>query len=135
MMRITLLLLAAVSCYAQGSARVSLSNGLQMTIALRSDNGTPVTLKTSLEPATGDSFYRIFRDENDLAVFAYELQVTRTADGMNVRITAKSAREDFATRFPNADGGKPTPTLSAPLESPLLNSGEGFSIPIPSILD
>jgi hypothetical protein len=130
MMRIPLLMLAAVSCYAQVSARVSLSNGLQLTIALRSDNATPATLKTSLEPATGDSFYRIFRDENDLAVFAYELQVTRTADGQNFRITAKSATEAFATRFPNADGGKPTPTLSAPLESPLLNSGEGFSIPV-----
>jgi hypothetical protein len=132
MMRIPLLLLAAVSCYGQGSARVSLSNGLQLTIALRSDNSTPVTLKTSLEPASGDSFYRIFRDENDLAVFAYELQVTRTADGQNFRITAKSATEAFATRFPNADGGKPTPTLSAPQESPLLSSGEGFSIPIPT---
>src|SRR5271154_1969471 len=132
MMRIPLLLLAAVSCYAQGSARVSLSNGLQMTIALRSDNATPVTLKTSLEPASGDSFYRIFRDENNLAVFAYELEVARTADGENFRITAKAATEAFATRFPNADGGKPTPTLSAPLESPLLKSGEGFSIPVPT---
>src|ERR1700733_8767834 len=131
-MRITLLLLAAASCYAQDSARVSLSNGVQLTVATRSDNGTPVGLKTSLEPASGDSFYRIFRDENNLAVFAYELEVARTADGENFRITAKAATEAFATRFPNADGAKPTPTLSAPLESPLLNSGEGFSIPIPS---
>ena len=82
MMRIALLLLAAAaSCYAQVSARVSLSNGVQLTIATRSDNATPVTLKTSLEPASGDSFYRIFRDENNLAVFAYELEVARTADG------------------------------------------------------
>jgi hypothetical protein len=132
-MRITLLLLAAAaSCYAQVSARVSLSNGTQVTITTRSGTAEPVALKTSLEPASGDSFYRIFRDENNLAVFAYELEVARTADGSNFRITAKPATEAFATRFPNADGGKPTPTLSSPLESPLLGSGERFSIPIPS---
>ena len=88
-------------------------------------------LKTSLEPATGNSFYRIFRDENNLAVFAYELEVARTADGLNFRVTAKAATEAFATRFPNADGGKPTPTLSSPLESPLLNSGEKVHHPRP----
>jgi hypothetical protein len=132
MMRIALLLLAAASCYPQTSARVSLSNGVQLTIATRSDSAAPITLKTSLEPASGDSFYRIFRDENNLAVFAYELVVVRTADGESFRITAKSATEAFAARFPNADGGKPTPTLSAPIESPVLNSGEGFTIPIPT---
>src|SRR5580658_8736151 len=136
MMRITMLLLAAASCYAQVSyaqvsARVSLSNGVQLTIATRSDNATPVTLATSLEPASGDSFYRIFRDENNLAVFAYELAVARTADGQNFRVTAKPATNAFAARVPNADGGKPTPTLSASAESPLLSSGGRFSIPIP----
>src|SRR5580698_3329595 len=130
-MRITLLLLAVV-WHGQDFARGALSNGVQLSIAARSDNATPVMLKTSLEPASGDSFYRIFRDENDLAVFAYELEVTRTADGQNFRITAKAATGAFATRFPNADGGKPTPTLSSTLESPLLGSGEGFSIPIPT---
>jgi hypothetical protein len=132
MMRIILLFLAAVSCFAQSSVRVSLSNGVQLTIAARSDDASPVSLKTSLEPATGDSFYRIFRDENNLAVFAYELEVTRTADGQNFRVTAKAATDAFAAKFPNADNGKPTPTLSAPLESPLLNSGEHFTIPIAS---
>jgi len=131
-MRITLLLLATASCYAQASAGVSLSNGIQLTIATRSDNGTPVALKTSLEPASGNSFYRIFRDENNLAVFAYELEVARTPDGQNFRVTAKSATEGFAARFPDSDGGKPTPTLSSPLESPVLGSGEGFTIPIPT---
>jgi hypothetical protein len=131
-MRITLLLLAAAACFAQVSSRVSLSNGVQLTIATGSDNGTPVALKTSLEPASGNSFYRIFRDENNLAVFAYELEVARTADGQNFRVTAKPATEAFASRFPNADGGKPTPTLSAVLESPVLNSGERFTIPIPT---
>jgi hypothetical protein len=131
-MRFTLILLAVASCYAQDAARVSLSNGIQLTIAARSDNGTPVALMTSLDPASGDSFYRIFRDENNLAVFAYELEVARTADGQNFRVTARAATDAFAARFPNADGGKPTPTLSSPLVSPLLSSGEGFTVPIPT---
>jgi hypothetical protein len=132
MIRIALMLAAAASCFAQVSSKVALSNGVQLTIATHSDNGTPVTLKTSLEPASGNSFYRIFRDENNLAVFAYELEVARTSDGQNFRITAKPATDAFAARFPNADGGKPTPTLSAPLASPVLSSGERFTIPIPT---
>ena len=135
MTRIALLVLATAyccCCYAQASSKVSLSNGVQVEITTRSDNGTPVALKASLEPASGNSFYRIFRDENDLAVFAYELEVERTADGQNFRITARAATDAFATRFPNADGGKPTPTLSAPLESPVLASGEKFTVPVPS---
>lgn len=130
-MRFIVVLLACAACtYAQVSATVSLSNGAQLTIATNSNNSTPVTLRTSLEPASGDSFYRIFRDENGLAVFAYELEVARTADGQNFRITGRPATEAFSTRFPNADGGKPTPTLSAPLESPVLSSGEQFTVPV-----
>jgi hypothetical protein len=126
-----ILLVAAVCCSAQNSARVALSNGIQVSITAQSDNGPP-KLNISLDPASGDSFYRILRDDNNLAVFVYELQVTRTADGENFRVTAKPATQDFAARFPDADGGKPTPTLSAPLQSPLLNSGEAFNIPIPT---
>jgi hypothetical protein len=131
-MRATVLLLAAAAfCYAQDSAQVSLSNGVQVTITTHSDDDAP-KLKISLEPASGDSFYRIFRDDNNLAVFAYELEVARTADGENFRITAQSATDAFAEHFPDADGGKPTPTLASPLVSPLLSSGEGFTIPIPT---
>jgi hypothetical protein len=132
MIRFSLPLLAFVASFAQDSSRVSLSNGVQLTITTRSDNASPVALKTSLEPATGNSFYRIYRDENNLAVFAYEMEVERTSDGENFRVTAKAATEAFAAKYPNADGGKPTPTLSTPLVSPLLHSGEQFSIPIPS---
>jgi hypothetical protein len=133
MTRISLLILAAgTSCFAQASSHVALSNGVQLTITTSSDNGTPVALAATLEPSSGNSFYRIFRDENNLAVFAYELEVARTADGQNFRITAKSATDAFAVRFPNADGGKPTPTLSNTLESPLLSSGQSFPIPVPS---
>jgi hypothetical protein len=133
MTRITLLVFSAtLCCHAQVSSQVTLSNGVQLSIATSSDNGTPIALKTSLEPASGSSFYRIFRDDNDLAVFAYELEVTRTSDGQKFRVTAKPATADFAARFPNADGGKPTPTRSAVLESPLLASGERFDIDVPS---
>ena len=89
-----------------------------------------MALQASLEPASGESFYRIFRDENNLAVFAYELAVARTPDGQQFRVIAKAATEEFAARFPNADGGNPTPTLSSPLQSPLLSSGDKFVIPI-----
>jgi hypothetical protein len=126
------LLAAVTAAPAQVSSNVALSNGVQLTINTRAEQGTPVALKASLEPASGDSFYRIFRDQNNLAVFAYELVVTRTPDGQQFRVTAKAATEDFAARFPNADGGKPTPTLSSPLESPLLSSGDKFVIPVPS---
>lgn len=133
MTRISWLILAAATCcFAQASSHVALSNGVQLTITTSSDNGTPVALAATLEPSSGNSFYRIFRDENNLAVFAYELEVARTADGQNFRITAKSATDAFAVRFPDADGGKPTPTLSTTLESPVLNSGEQFAIPIPA---
>ncbi len=132
MTRTAVLLLAAASCWGQVSSRVSLSNGIQLTISTRTDNGSPVSLNTSLEPATGNSFYRIFRDENKLAVFAYELEVARNEDGETFRVTAKPATEAFAARYPNADGGKPTPTLSSALSSRALNSGEGFAIPIPT---
>jgi len=131
MIRLSVLFLAAWACHAQVSAQVSLNNGVSVGIAARSDNGAPVALQPDLEPASGDSFYRIFRDENNLAVFAYQLEVARTSDGESIRVTAKPATADFAARFPNADGGKPTPTLSSNLASPALDSGQSFTIPIP----
>jgi len=124
------ILAAAGSAVAQVSSNVALSNGVQLTITARTAQGTPVALQASLEPASGESFYRIFRDENNLAVFAYELAVARTPDGQQFRVIAKAATEEFAARFPNADGGKPTPTLSSPLQSPLLSSGDKFVIPV-----
>jgi hypothetical protein len=65
-------------------------------------------------------------------VFAYELSVERTPNGEQFRVTAKSAGDQFAARFPNADGGKPVPTLGEPAASPLLNSGDHFAIDIPT---
>jgi hypothetical protein len=124
------MLLLAVECVAQVSSNVSLSNGVQLTIACSSN---PDRLKIELDPASGNSFYRIFRDENNLVVFVYELLVERTPDGDHFHVTAKPASDDFFARFPNADGGKPAPTLGEPRESPLLASGDRFTIEIPVI--
>jgi len=126
-----LFVVTAVS-FAQESASVSLSNGVRLGISAQSSAGGLDGLTTEIQPASGNSFYRIYRDENGLAVYAYELEVERTADGMQFRVTARPAGAEFAARFPYADAGKPTPTLSEPRESPLLNSGEHFSIDVPT---
>ena len=127
---IVLTILLSPGSFAQLSSNVSLSNGVQLTITCSSN---PEKLKIELEPASGNSFYRLFRDENNLAIFVYELHVERAADGDNFRVTAKPAGDDFAARFPNADGGKPAPTLGEQRESPLLASGDRFTIEIPVI--
>src|ERR1700694_1471113 len=111
-MLIAILLTPFAGLFAQLSSTISLSNGVQLRIAT-----TPTSLKVQLEPASGNSFYHIFRDDTHLAVFAYELTVDRTPDGEQFRIAAKPAGLEFADRFPNADGGKPTPTLQEALES------------------
>ena len=127
-----LFLVPVALCSGQVSAVVTLSNGIQLRIYAQAAEGTPVALKTDLQPASGDSFYRIYRDENNLAVFAYEVEVERSADGTQFRITARPAGTEFAERFPNADGGKPTPTLPDNIQSQLLDSGGQFSIDIPT---
>jgi hypothetical protein len=126
-----MLMALAGGCGAQTSSMVSLSNGVQVRIT-GSAGGQAGELKAELAPASGNSFYRVFRDENNLAVYAYEVMVERTPDGEQFRVVARPAGSEFAARFPNADGGKPTPTLAEPRESPLLNSGETFSIEIPT---
>jgi hypothetical protein len=129
-MRLTMTLLASTAiCLAQVSSTVSLSNGIQLRITSR---GAPASLKMELQHASGNSFYRIYRDENGLVVFAYELAVERTSDGTQFRATARPTGSEFAARFPNSDAGKPPPTLSQPRESPLLDSGGRFTIDIPS---
>ena len=111
---------------------VSLSNGVQLEISAQPAPDSSSGLRTEIQPATGNSFYRIYWDENHLAVFAYELEVQRTPDGEQFRMTARPVGDAFASKFPNADAGKPTPTLSAPSESPLLRPGERFTIDIPT---
>jgi hypothetical protein len=132
-MRSLIILFAPVAALlAQPSSVVSLSNGVQVGISINFPKDDPPPLAVELDAASGNSFYRIFRDENDLVVFAYELAVERSEDGDQFRVTAKSATTEFASRFPNADGGKPPPTLSEPLVSPMLNSGDHFAIDVPT---
>jgi hypothetical protein len=125
-------LLIAAACWAQPSATVALSNGIRLRISAQSSTGNLDDLKVEMAPATGSSFYRIYRDQTGLAVFAYELKVERSSDGEQFRVSALPAEQDFAAKYPNADGGKPTPTLSAILQSPLLDSGGKFSVDIPT---
>ncbi len=131
-MRIAVALLPLAVALAQESAVVSLSNGIQLRVYARSGGGAAIGLKTEIQPASGNSFFRLYRDENNLVVFAYELAVERTADGRQFRATARPAGAEFAARFPNADNGKPAPTLAGPIDSGLLASGERFAIDIPS---
>lgn len=125
---IAMMITLAAESFAQSSSQVSLSNGVQLTITSNAGSNS----KIELAPASGNSFYRIFRDENDLAAFVYELMVERMPDGDHFRVTAKPAGDDFARRFPNADAGKPAPTLAEPRESPLLASGDRFEVDVPT---
>lgn len=92
----------------------------------------PDPLKVEMKAASGTSLYRIFRDQTGLAVYAYELVVDRLPDGDHFQIVAKPAGEEFAAKFPDADGGKPTPTLAMPMESPPLGPGGRFTVEIPT---
>ena len=129
---VALTFLFGTGCFAQASSTVTLSNGVQVAITAGSPQGIPGSVKIDLEPASGNSVYRIFWDENGLAVFVYELSVQRTEDGDHFRVTAKAATDDFARKFPNVDAGKPAPTLDQPRESPQLASGDHFDIEIPT---
>jgi len=133
-MRATLAIWIAfgTAAFGQFSATVALSNGVRLEIQTQPEPSAASGLKAEIQPASGNSFYRIYRDQNNLAVFAYELAVERTSDGMQFRLTARPAGDEFAARFPNADAGKPTPTLPEPIASSLLNSGEQFAIDIPT---
>jgi hypothetical protein len=109
---------------------MSLSNGIRLSIAASFpdlQNGvTP--FKPELAPASGNSFYRIFRDENRLAVFAYEVVVDRMPDNTRFNVLIKPAGDEFARKFPNADAGKPVPTIPADRTLPPVRAGERTSV-------
>lgn len=118
---------AGLSTAGADAENVTLSNGIQMSIrtGFGQPNGT-TSVSVEMERASGNSFYRIFRDQNHLAVFAYELSVSRSgADGF--RLTTRPVELQFAQRFPDADEGKPVPTFSS-TKSYTLNSGEPVDI-------
>jgi hypothetical protein len=99
---------------AQAVSTVAISNGVQLKIAAQFGQPTgQQTLTVEMSRASGDSFYRVFRDQNGLAVFAYELAVSLSSAGDAVALTAQPVETAFAERFPDADGGKPVPTLSS----------------------
>lgn len=131
MRSLSLLTLTLSICLAQPSSLISLSNGIQVSV-VSAGASTPDPLRTEMKPASGHSVYRIFRDETGLAVFAYELVVDRTDDGVHFRVVAKPAGDEFMAKFPTADGGKPAPTFPQPLESAPLNPGGKFTIEIPT---
>jgi hypothetical protein len=118
------ILAGAGICLAQSSSTVSLSNGAQISVTAKIGQPTgEQSVKIQLAPASGNSIYRIFRDQNDLAVFAYELAVDRSDDGTEFLVTAKPVENEFAARFPGADGGKPVPTLSSEQKLASMRSG------------
>ena len=129
MVRLFCFLLAAAAAWAQADASIVLSNGVELKIG--TNFGQPTgqqTIKVEMARASGDSFYRIFRDQNNLAVFAYELQIQLSGNGDAVVLTAKPTETEFAARYPNADGGKPVPTLMENRVFPPLDSGRHTEI-------
>jgi hypothetical protein len=130
MLKVAVLVLASllpVSAASADTETVTLSNGVQVSIqtTLGKPTGT-TTVEVEMERASGDSFFRIFRDQNHLAVFAYELEVAR-AGAEGFRLTTKPAGTEFARKFPDSDGGKPVPTFSADKDY-TVNSGEPVNI-------
>ncbi len=122
--------LFAAAAGAQPSPVMSLSNGIRLSIAASFPDLQPGVppLKPELAPASGDSFYRIFWDQNQLAVFAYEIAVTRMPDNARFNILMRPAGDEFARRFPKADGGKPVPTIPGDRSLPPVRAGERASI-------
>ncbi len=110
---IALIASLSIPCLADSYETVTLGNGMHVTISTFLGNPTGVTtISTRMVRASGDSFYRIFEDQNQLAIFAYELRIARAGD-RGFTVTAEPATVAFALKFPNADGGKPTPTFSS----------------------
>ena len=128
----TLLALQLTTCFAQNSSTISLGNGIRLKVTVGTGNDTPDPLKVEMTAATGNSIYRILHDDSGLAVWAYELVVERLPDGDHFQMIVKPAGQEFAAKFPNADGGKPTPTFTIPIESQTLGVGGTFTIDIPT---
>jgi len=123
--RAAILIGAAGLAFAQSASTISLSNSVELRVEASLGNPTgQEKLTVELARASGNSFYRIFRDHNNLVVFAYELVVDRSAGGTDFRFTARPAMTEFAARFPNADAGKPVPSLSSEQRLRAVRSGE-----------
>jgi hypothetical protein len=123
------LIAGCVACAAQDATTVALSNGVQIQVSANFGHPTGTeTLTVEMARASGNSFYRILWDQNHLAVFAYELGVDLGAGGDRLVVTAKPAENDFARRYPDADAGKPVPTLSSVHDLGSLGSGQSATL-------
>jgi hypothetical protein len=91
-----LLALQLSTCLAQTSSTISLSNGIRLKITANTGTNASDNLKVEMKPATGNSVYRILRDDTGLAVWAYEPVVDRLPDGDHFQIIAKPAGNEFA---------------------------------------
>lgn len=126
--------LVAASCglaFGQISSTATISNGVQVEVS--TDLGKPTgqeQLSVEMVRASGHSFYRIFWDQNKLAVFAYELRVDLASNGESLNATAIPCEDEFAARFPEADAGKPVPTLSSEHALGPLGSGQVALLPL-----
>lgn len=106
------MLFPLAACLAQAPLSLTLSNGVHLSIETSLGNPTgQQVIHAEMTAASGDSFYRVFRDQNGLTVYAYVLEVDRPTD-QTLRMAVKPAGDDFARRFGNPDGGKPTPTVA-----------------------
>lgn len=123
------MLVALAVVHAQTSSTIALNNGVQLEITAHLGQPTgEETLTVEMARASGNSFYRMFRDQNHLMVFAYELAVDLTPGGDSLRATAKPVETQFASRFPNADAGKPVPSLSSDHVLGPLGSGQSADL-------
>ena len=123
------LFVLSLAVRAQDSSTISLDNGVQIRIEANFGNPTgQQTLGVQMVRATGNSFYRIFRDQTRLAVYAYQLFFDLSGNGAAVTATARAYDGQFIEQFPLADGGKPTPSLA--LEMPLgsIESGKAATL-------
>ena len=123
------LLVLCFAARAQDSSTLSLDNGVQIHVAANFGHPTgEENLTVQIARAGGNSFYRVFRDHNNLAVYAYQLFFDLAGNGEAVRATARRYDDQFESRFPYADGGKPTPTLSTDQELGPLTSGKSADL-------
>jgi len=124
-----MLIAGASLCMAQLSSTVALSNGVEVQVTANLGQPTGAeTLTVEMARASGNSFYRIFKDQNNLDVFAYELSIGLSPDGKELHFVGKPVETEFAARYPNADAGKPVPTLSSDHEFVPLESGQDDQI-------
>jgi hypothetical protein len=125
------LLVVAAPATAQLPSSIALNNGVRLKIetSIGQPNGT-TTVTPSMLPASGDSFFRVFRDQNNLVVYAYELVIERPDGGDEFHVVVRPAGNRFAKAEPDSDGGKPVPTVSETRELGVMHPGQPIQFPV-----